>query len=283
MLFLFFWSGITQARPVLEPQGPTIADTGSAWYRFYVANFDSVDGQRHYKVWLGVPDKKAPDGGFPALFMLDGNAAMAKLNDTLLARLVKASPPVLVAVGYQTTLPFDVNARALDYTPATSIPNDNVYHGHHGGGSEAFRQLLFSTVFPWVNKTAHINPAELSVWGHSFGGLFVLDTLYTAPDRFRHYYAASPSLGWGNDILLRRVDALSAKQFTGRTLLLAEGNGKSDRRDTVAQDDKNARLAEKLREKQLDVRYRIYPGLSHGPMFKASLLDTLNTVAGVTP
>ncbi|MGC8001224.1 hypothetical protein ACP3XN_27865, partial [Salmonella enterica] len=44
------------AQPDLSrPLGPTIADTGSTWYRFSRFTLGSVDGQRSYRITLGVP------------------------------------------------------------------------------------------------------------------------------------------------------------------------------------------------------------------------------------
>lgn len=93
------------ARPDMEPLGPNIADRGSAFYHFRVENFDSADGKRHYKVWTGVPDKTPPASGYPVLYMLDGNAVMDRLTEDLLKQLAEKTPPVIVAIGYQTRLP----------------------------------------------------------------------------------------------------------------------------------------------------------------------------------
>ena len=107
---LFYSSGST-ARPDLQPLGPNIADKGSAYYHFTQRQYDSADGERHYRVWTAVPDKAPPAAGYPVLYMLDGNAVMDKLNDALLQQLSAGSPPVIVAIGYLTTLPFDTAAR----------------------------------------------------------------------------------------------------------------------------------------------------------------------------
>ncbi|MBK4714150.1 MULTISPECIES: alpha/beta hydrolase [Tenebrionibacter/Tenebrionicola group] len=266
------------ARPNMTPTGPNIADTGSAFYHFRSANFDSADKQRHYKVWVAIPDKAAPQAGSRALFMLDGNAAMAQLDDALLGHIVAAGAPVLVAIGYQTPLPFDIKSRTLDYTPRAPESGHAIYKEANGGGSAEFRRLLLDKIMPWVKTQTRLNPKQLSLWGHSYGGLFVLDTLYNAPGSFRHYYAASASLGWGKDVMLQRAQALRSPALAGRTLLLAEGDS-GNVSHGPASENKNARLAASLRKKGVIARYRYYPGLSHGPMFGASLRDTINAVA----
>ncbi|ORU02192.1 Salmochelin siderophore protein IroE, partial [Klebsiella pneumoniae] len=68
---LFYSSG-SIARPDLQPLGPNIADKGSAFYHFTQRQYDSADGERHYRVWTAVPDKAPPAAGYPVLYMLDG-------------------------------------------------------------------------------------------------------------------------------------------------------------------------------------------------------------------
>lgn len=92
------------AKPDMRPLGPNIADKGSVFYHFSVTSFDSVDGTRHYRVWTAVPNTTAPASGYPILYMLDGNAVMDRLDDELLKQLSEKTPPVIVAVGYQTNL-----------------------------------------------------------------------------------------------------------------------------------------------------------------------------------
>lgn len=120
------YAGNSYSRPDMRPLGPNIADEGSSFYHFTISKFDSVDGKRHYKVWTAVPDKAPPKAGFPVLYLLDGNSAMARLSEPLLKKLSEHSPPVLVAIGYQTALPFDQLARTLDYTPASNKRGNDI-------------------------------------------------------------------------------------------------------------------------------------------------------------
>ena len=127
------WNAHAFAKPDMQPLGPNIADKGSAFYHFSVNSFDSADGSRHYRVWTAVPNKAAPASGYPILYMLDGNAVMDRLNDDLLKQLAEKSPPVIVAVGYQTNLPFDLNGRAYDYTPAAESGKTDTRSRKSGG------------------------------------------------------------------------------------------------------------------------------------------------------
>ncbi|PLL63089.1 Salmochelin siderophore protein IroE, partial [Klebsiella pneumoniae] len=194
---LFYSSG-SIARPDLQPLGPNIADKGSAFYHFTQRQYDSADGERHYRVWTAVPDKAPPAAGYPVLYMLDGNAVMDKLDDAFLQQLFAGSPPVIVAIGYQTALPFDTAARAWDYTPPLKTREPRAgkpaLPPRKTGGNDVFRQLLTETMVPQTEANLKIDPHQRAIWGHSYGGLFVLDAWRKA-SLFGIYYSASPSLG----------------------------------------------------------------------------------------
>ena len=58
---------------------------------FTQRQYDSADGERHYRVWTAVPDKSAAGRRLSVLYMLDGNAVMDKLNDAFLQQLSAGS------------------------------------------------------------------------------------------------------------------------------------------------------------------------------------------------
>lgn len=279
-LLLLLLSSVTTsvfARPNMTPLGPNIADKGSAYYHFSISEYDSADGQRHYKVWTAVPDKAPPPSGYPLITMLDGNAVMDRLTDPLLQKLSADNPPVLVVVGYQTTLPFEVNARTYDYTPLDKEHGDAGYtfsRGRKGGGSSAFRTLLEQRILAAAQKGVHVDHQQRALWGHSYGGLFVLDS-YLSSQLFTRYFAASPSIGQGYHSLLGEMQTRKA---SNKQITLMEGNG--DRRS-----DSNTAEPEVLRavrttiegmaENGAAARYQLYPGLSHGQMFGASMEEAL--------
>lgn len=99
-----------------------------------------------------MPDKAPPAAGYPVLYMLDGNAVMDKLDDAFLQQLFAGSPPVIVAIGYQTALPFDTAARAWDYTPPLKTREPRAgkpaLPPRKTGGNDVFRQLLTETMVP---------------------------------------------------------------------------------------------------------------------------------------
>lgn len=278
---LLFCAAFSYARPDMTPLGPNIADKGSAFYHFAVNTFDSADGKRHYKVWTAIPKKRPPAGGYAVLYLLDGNAVMDKLSEPLLQKLSEREPPVLVAVGYQTDLPFDLAARTYDYIPAAKGEPQNL-RGRQGGGSALFRQLLETTIAPQVEKSIAVNPQKRALWGHSYGGLFVLDS-YLSSTFFTAYYSAVPSLERNNFVLLNAMDTLPQAGFSSKPLWFLEGDGDRKTHDENTASgvlDAVQHTVSRLRTGGFPVTYLLYPGLTHGAMFTASMNAAMLHMSG---
>ncbi|WP_413730265.1 alpha/beta hydrolase [Sodalis sp. RH22] len=278
---ILLYAGNSYGKPDMKPLGSNIADRGSSFYHFSVRRFDSADGKRHYKIWTGIPDKSPPTSGFPILYLLDGNAVMDRLSDTLLRKLSEKTPPVIVAIGYQTEFPFEPNARAYDYTPPgkqnSKEHGDSERYGRKGGGSAMFRQLLEDRISLAVEKNIKINPDKRGIWGHSYGGLFVMES-YLSSSFFKFYYAASPSLERDDFALLRRLESINKRNFHDKQLYLMEG---ADAPGKIVQGEvgdalgKVRRTLASLRANGLPAAYWPYPGLTHGEMFNVSFQSAL--------
>jgi predicted alpha/beta superfamily hydrolase len=285
------------ARPEAEQKlGRTLVDEGSAHYRFERFALTSADGARHYRVQLAIPRRAAPPSGYPVLYLLDGNAALMALREDWLAELQQGQPPLLAMIGPASELRLDLDARVFDYTPRPpgGVGAADASLGNRStGGAAAFRELLASRIKPEVARRARVDAARQGLWGHSLGGLFVLDSLRVAPGAFRFYVAASPSLWWQSGLLLERFDAFAGG--AGQQLLVLQGGSeRSDVRD--AGDSPRARAMAAVPEqaaRQLSARldllpglqaqYREFAGLGHGPMLAASLRPTLRLAAGLAP
>ena len=271
-----------QAKPNLTPLKANIAEQGSAYYQFQVKYFQSADQQRRYKVWLGLPRQASAVS--PALFMLDGNSAMSYLSEDLLRQLATHEAPVLVAIGYDTNLPFDTAARALDYTPADEtgkITADPRQPERLSGGSAHFREVLFNQIQPWVAGQAKLDPQRQALWGHSYGGLFVLDSLMHA-QYFSHYFAASPSLSWADGRILKNMQIKAAPSGQTQSLWIMEGDLAQNHPATTSPNfnpktvQENRDVIAHFAQQGVQSKLLLYPNFSHGQMFAASLLDILN-------
>lgn len=278
-----FLNSMVYAKPDLQPLDANIADHGSKYYQFQIHHFQSADQQRLYKVWLAIPKNINKNKAPPAIFMLDGNSVMSRLDESLLKKQAEQDSPVLVAIGYEGNLPFESASRSVDYTPADEsgmISADPRNPERMAGGSQQFRALLFQQIMPWVKTQVKLDQKRTALWGHSYGGLFVLDTLLHS-DQFSHYFSASPSLTWAEQRMLHAVEKTTTEQVNAKRLWVMEGDSvlKAEKISPNADPDmiqNNRQLVLDLASKGVDAKLILYPHLSHGQVFQASLMDVLN-------
>ncbi|WAH58128.1 alpha/beta hydrolase-fold protein [Pseudomonas silvicola] len=279
-LLMVFFSGAVataSARPDLSlPSTPNIAQRGSSLYRFTQLDLDSVDAKRHYRVWVGVPKRAAPAAGYPALYMLDGNAVLAALDDQLLGEVHGDALPVLVLIGYAVNARFDVVARAYDDTPGLPLGTPSA-DARPSGGADQFALLIEQRVKPAVAALAKVDPQRQTLWGHSFGGLFALHVLFTHTHDFQAYAVADPSVWWGNGVLLGEQQKLAPANRV--RLLMMRGTAPKVGRGPAGASEVSPEAARQLAEglagrANVTVDYQELV-LSHGAMFNASLLPAL--------
>nr|WP_314489799.1 alpha/beta hydrolase [uncultured Pseudomonas sp.] len=247
-------------------------------YRFTQLDLDSLDGRRHYRLWVGKPNRPAPAAGYPVLWMLDGNAALGALDSQQLDALAAGQAPLLVAVGYQSEQRIERAARTYDYTPnvpGLSEQRDPLTQ-QPSGGVDVFLDLLTGRMRTLVASQAPIDLARQTLWGHSYGGLAVLHTLFTRPGAFSGYAAASPSLWWREGALVREAESLAGRVGNLRPdVLLMRGAKEPDSPRGSVRDDAGRPLrelaAELAKVEGVKVRVQGFEGLGHGPMLAASL------------
>ncbi|ALN57771.1 esterase [Lysobacter enzymogenes] len=279
--------------------GQTVADAASPHYRF--ERFVVADGERRWRIHLAIPRQRAGRDGYAALYMLDGNAALMEFDAPLLDRLARGRAPVLAFVGYDNELRIDGAARTRDYTP--SAVDDGLGQGPRGGGAAAFAAALAERIQPEVRRRARIDRSREALWGHSLGGLFVLDLLYTRADAFAQWFPASPSLWWDNGRELGAPERQFLQGELRRPAGVAIMQGGSERApnrgpgDAARSDDPRVaahrariaavpadaaqQLAQRLQAKPgLRACYREFAGLGHGPMLRASVRAAALAMAG---
>lgn len=227
-----------------------------------------------YVVFRAIPRGKPPREGWPSLWMLDGNAALNRLTGAEL----EAHPGLAVfGVGYPVDVEFAGEERTRDYTPEAAGPRaDPRRPERETGGDRQFRARLVGPIREYAEAVVPIDPARRSLWGHSFGGLFVLTTLLGMPEAFGGWIAVSPSL-WFAPQVLAALEASAAPAPHGRSLLILAGGGEA-RSDTPAA-DVGSRDAIALAGR-LGGQGRILAGLGHGETFAASFGTALGFAAG---
>ncbi|MDY7560835.1 alpha/beta hydrolase-fold protein [Pseudomonas sp. CCC3.2] len=267
--------------PAQSASEPTLADRGSAYYRFERLHLDSIDGKRRYRLELAIPRRAPPAAGYPVVYLLDGNNVMAELRDDWLSELDAGNPPLLVMVGYDIQGRYDMDLRTRDYT---------------GTRSADFLKTLITQIKPLVEKQQSINHLQQMLWGHSFGGLFVLYALFEQQGAFQTWFAASPSLWYQPQTYAKGIGFAGVAQDSKQRVVIMRGSkegrppvasfdgGSLERRKAMAAvpADANQQVAEHLATLPgMTANYKEFEGLAHGHMFNAALYPALRMAAGL--
>ena len=175
-------------------------------------DLDGPDGPR--RLFAYRPEGDPPEGGFPVLYLLDGNAVFLTAVEALLVQQRRAQatgvhPMAIVAVGYPSAAPFDMARRSRDYTPALPGAPEG------SGGADAFLDRLLGGIAASVAERIPVNPQRAALFGHSYGGLFALHAFLTRPGAFRRTIAASPSLWFAGGAMMEVARRFAAQPPPG--------------------------------------------------------------------
>ncbi|MEG2999872.1 MAG: alpha/beta hydrolase-fold protein [Comamonas sp.] len=174
---------------------------------------------RQHRVMVYVPQGAAPVGGWPVMYVLDGNLMfpfIAQLVHNRSARGPELRSGSAIVVGLGHALPadngevHDRSARTYDYT----LPYDGVgpdSQGRAQGGADVFLDFIAQQLQPLLQAALPVNAQRQTLVGHSYGGLCTLHALFTRPGMFQRHVAASPSLWWGDGVVVQECQRFIAR------------------------------------------------------------------------
>ncbi|KAF1911537.1 Alpha/Beta hydrolase protein [Ampelomyces quisqualis] len=213
-------TGAWSFHPLVEAFPPTILPNIAYW--------NVTNGTWDYQVQVSWPlnwTSKDVNSTVETLYVLDGNALAQSATEALRKRRpVDFNQPdtIVVSIGYPNLQPdspysdrryHDYQMPVCDDCPpqqdAPDVPS----------GGKAFINFLDTILRPWVHN--YFPNAEFhrdGLYGHSFGGLFVLYALLSHPHVFDVFLSASPYLIWNNEYFFTQNSPLySAVTSTGTT------------------------------------------------------------------
>lgn len=155
------------------------------------------DQGQAYRIMISLPEGTPPEGGYPVLYVLDGNAyfpAFHAARDTV----ERYRKTIIVGVGYPEAQSLNFLRRSYDFSPPAPADHNDPPQG----GQEEFLAFLQQRLMPRMVAELPVDPQQQSLFGHSFGGMFAIYALFKRPTLFAHVVAASPTLWWDSHYLL---------------------------------------------------------------------------------
>lgn len=212
--------------------------------------------------WIHLPEEysESGDATYPVIYLLDGAQHLGGLASIQQYYSFFRLPEMIVVA-----ISNDSN-RTRDLTP-TEVASRNGAAVETSGGAPEFRAFLAEELIPYIDETFPTSSHRVLI-GHSFGGLFTIDTLLQQPDLFSNYIALDPSLDWDDGQWLdQSLDRLRGGDFSGHGLFVAIANeiirfSDTLTFETVASDDSPFSLGIRSAIRFVEVQDALSNGLS---------------------
>ncbi|BDS10270.1 alpha/beta hydrolase-fold protein [Aureispira anguillae] len=191
-------------------------------YLYHIGLADSIQSTillENRAFWVHLPDSYNPENGvhYPVLYVLDGSVHLSGIA-SILSYQSPAYIPEMIVVGIANN-----QHRTRDLTPSKVAIRRGFQVGE-SGEADQFIAFIGEELIPYIDQKYKTTPYRTLI-GHSFGGLFAINTWMKHGDWFENYLAIDPSLDWDNQKLLNEIKAiLPQKDFEGKALFVSIAN-----------------------------------------------------------
>ncbi len=233
------YSGISKSHKITS----TVFDTEREIRVFVPFSYTESDTQKYPTIYLF-------DAQFDAFFdmtagLMDYMVQIGELNE-------------FIIVGIKT------EHRPKEFTPKyVNEKTKTDWKDIEIGKSQLLENHLRDEVFPFVDQKYRVEPFKMAI-GHSLGGTFVLNTVFSQPDFFQAIIAISPNLSYDYEQLVKAFDEyFTSNKSLNKLIYMSAG--------TVGNmENKFRKSAQKLdhiikyhNPKNLNYTFRIFEGENH--------------------
>lgn len=147
---------------------------------------------------------------YPVIYLMDAQWDFPLLKSLYGQHYYDGFIPEMIIVGvtWGGERPNPDSLRARDYTPTKE------YWAPQSGGADQFLSFMKKELFPFMETNYKADSSNRTLMGCSLGGLITLYALFTQPDMFTGYAAASPAVGWDREVLNKFEQEFSQKKLT---------------------------------------------------------------------
>jgi len=152
---------------------------------------------------IAFPYSYDPDGGpYPLVLITDGDMNFPIVLGTRLMMEFEGMPPAIIASVSYISREEAFAKRFRDFSPG-NLPQAPVCQAetYSCGGARNFLDFISAELVPFLVDHYPIDAGNVTLTGHSLGGLFGAWVLLTAPESFQNYVLGSPALVWDDGLV----------------------------------------------------------------------------------
>ena len=238
--------------------------------------------------WIELPENYNPDSGisYPVVYVLDG-FSLKRTFETVYNNYWGHYLPHMIRVGVSNR-----EHRTRDLTISKIETRRGGAMDDETGGADNFTKFIENELIPYVDNKYKTTPYRTLI-GHSYAGLFTINTLIHHQHLFSNYIAADPSIEWDNQKILKEAKIkLTTESFKEKSLfvsLAAEQLHMQDETVTIENlmEDTSefslfarsivdfSNLAEAQKQSELNFSWKMYPEDLHGTVPLPTMRDGL--------
>ena len=239
--------------------------------------------QENRNYWIHLPENYGQDTTqtYPVVYLLDGDSffhslvGISKTFSTVRGKFLPQS--IIIGV-------LNVD-RTRDLTPTASAAGRDGKRAPgtipQGGGSETFSRFLTGELRAVIDSVYRTNGKNMLI-GHSYAGLFTLNTFLRHTELFDMYLAVDPSLWWDQGKLSEEAETwIEGKDFTGKSLYIGVASKKRTDRVDIHLNKVNHLLTEVLPQAE-NLRFfsKSFPEENHGTVAIPGIYDGIKQLYG---
>ncbi|MGA8853658.1 MAG: alpha/beta hydrolase-fold protein [Christiangramia sp.] len=243
--------------------------------------------EEYRRIYIQFPDDYTTQNNkkYPVVFILDGEILLSTVKNVQSFYSGGFTPEmIIVAISNE-------NYRTRDLTTSRITEKYGMPFKEENGEAYIFSDFLEKELIPFIENKYPVSNFRTLI-GHSYGGLFTINTLVNHPQLFSNYLAIDPSLDWDDQQLLKdSKDKLANRNYNGKRLFMSL-NGQLDMQNSnvtienVMKDTtaftlfarSNIAFSKTVKinyKNGLDFHWKFYPRDIHGTIAFPSIMDGL--------
>lgn len=175
----------------------------------------ALNSYRHF--WVKLPENynSKSNTKYPVIYVLDGFSLQSNIEAVYANYWGHYMPHmILVGISNRTNRTRDLTISKIEMRRGSTMQTES-------GGAEHFTAFIEFDLMPYIDKTFHTS-SYLTLIGHSYAGLFAINTLLNHSHLFTNYIAIDPSIEWDNQkLLIQAKEVLKTKSFKNKGLFVA--------------------------------------------------------------